>query len=111
MKRNIKPYYVLAWDVNRRTVEYYNIMTYLVDTYKENKKRKNKIFGNGNLSSFDDFKAFILDASKYQFWSRCEYEIVVGGFPPTDDKKKIDVYDQIEHNIDVITTHFMSQVL
>ena len=39
----------------------------------------------------------------YYYWSKCEWEIVVDHFPPSDNKdrfrpSKIDVWDQIELN-------------
>lgn len=111
MKKKIEPYYVLSWDFNHKNVEYYNIMTYLVDVFEEERQRKFRVFHpNGEPKTFEEFKEFILHSCRYQFWSRCEYEIVVSGFPPQDKDVKIDIYDQIEHNIDVITKHFMSQI-
>ena len=110
MKKVIEPYYVINWDFNKNTVEYYDIMPYLIREYKEEKKRKNKVFATEGFETFETCKYFILRASKYQFWSRCEYEILVSGFPPVNKQEKIDVYDQVEHNIDIITNHFMLQI-
>ena len=59
-------------------------------------------------NTFEGIKAFILKECHYQFWSRCQYEIMVDGFPESNRPEKIDVYDQIEANIDVITTIFIT---
>jgi len=48
-------------------------------------------------------KEFIVKECRYQFWSRCEYEIIISSWPNEINKKKIDVYDQIVLNIDIIT--------
>lgn len=37
------------------------------------------------------------------WWSRCEYEIILCGWPNSDTKEKQDIYKQIRMNIDIIT--------
>ena len=100
MKRNIKPYKVISWDFNHDDIEYYDIMPFLIDSYKKIKKNKPK--------TFDEIKDFIINESRYRFWSRCEYEVIITGWPKQKREVKIDIFDQIMKNIDVITTHFMS---
>lgn len=100
MKRNIKPYKVISWDFNSDNIEYYDIMPFLIDSYKKIKKNKPK--------TFDEIKEFITNESRYRFWSRCEYEVIITGWPKQKREVKIDIFDQIIKNIDVITTHFMS---
>ena len=100
MKRNIKPYKVISWDFNHDDIEYYDIMPFLIDSYKKIKKNKPK--------AFDEIKEFIINESRYRFWSRCEYEVIITGWPKQKREVKIDIFDQIMKNIDVITTHFMS---
>lgn len=38
----------------------------------------------------------------YYFWSKCEWEIILSDFPPSDrfKKKKVDVYEQVMLNWD-----------
>lgn len=100
MKRNIKPYKVISWDFNSDNIEYYDIMPFLIDSYKRIKKNKPK--------TFDEIKEFIINESRYRFWSRCEYEVIITGWPKQKREVKMDIFDQIMKNIDVITTHFMS---
>lgn len=91
---------VITWDFNTKKVEYYDIMPYLRRSWEE---------GHDNFSlTFDSIKEFILRVSRYQFWSRCQYEVVVTGFPEDGkNSQKIDVYDQIESNLDIITNLFL----
>ena len=104
MKKIIEPYYVITWDFNRDQIEKYNIMDYLINCFKGIKK-------NIDIpKTFEEYKDFILRKSKYQFWSRCEYECIVHGFPVKKNEYKLDVYEQIEMNIDVITKHFINQI-
>ena len=99
MKRNIKPYKVISWNFNHDDIEYYDIMPFLIDSYKKIKKNKPK--------TFDEIKEFIINESRYRFWSRCEYEVIITGWPKQKREVKIDIFNQIMENIDVITTHFM----
>lgn len=102
MKRNIKPYKVISWDFNHDDIEYYDIMPFLIDSYKKIKKNKPK--------TFDEIKEFIINESRYRFWSRCEYEVILTGWPKQKREVKIDIFNQIMENIDVITTHFISHL-
>ena len=102
MKRNIKPYKVISWDFNSDNIDYYDIMPFLIDSYKKIKKNKPK--------TFDEIKEFIINESRYRFWSRCEYEVIITGWPKQKREVKIDIFNQIMENIDVITTHFISHL-
>jgi hypothetical protein len=116
-------YNVILWDINRDTLEYYDVMPYFINEWKEEKKKKHKtwnldalhtgdnIKNNKMPETYDEFKKFILDKSMYQFWARCEYECIVSGWPVKKNEVKIDAYDQIKANIDVITPLFMEYAL
>lgn len=136
MKRHIEPYYVITWNFNDTEIVKYDIMPYLIDKYKERKKSRRK--NNIVPKTFDEIKEFILNESIYQFYSRCQYEVVVSPWPPSPERnddgsikiydynvygpgwgkistivfrdQKIDVHYQIKMNIDVITNHFMKQI-
>ena len=102
MKRNIKPYKVISWNFNHDDIEYYDIMPFLIDSYKKIKKNIPIIF--------DEIKQFIINESRFRFWSRCEYEVIITGWPKQKREVKIDIFKQIMENIDVITTHFISHL-
>lgn len=106
MKRVIKPYYVLSWNFNKDALEQYNIMPYLIDCYKKIKKSRRKT----TPTTFDEIKQFILDMSLYQFCSRCQYEIIITGWPKHKNEVKTDIHYQIVMNIDTITKHFMEHL-
>ena len=122
-----KKFNVIIHDINSKEFKSYNIIPYLLRCYKESKCKP---------KTFDDFKEFITKNSMYQWWSRCEYEIILGPWPYTSspseryDKKgeddieawkehwkkhlneceKIDIHYQVMMNIDVITNLFMDIV-
>lgn len=94
-------YNVLVQDFNSRKFVPYDIFPYLTNMYnREEKKPEN----------FKEFKKFIDSTARCQWWARCEYEIIVSGWPNTKDSAKIDVYYQILLNLDVITKLFMEHI-
>lgn len=106
---------VVNWDFNHDTVEYYDVFPYFVNCWKEEIERGFFIFSNQKdkgkkPETFDDFKYFIWSSAKHRFWSRCEYEVIVTGWPVQKNKVKIDVFDQIDANLDVITNLFIDYI-
>ena len=112
----IPAFYTLTWDMNRAEVENYDVMPYLVSAWKEDKARKHKIWFKSSdddtkePTTVEEWKKAILAASRYQFWARCEYEIIISEWPTEKHRVKLDVFDQINANIDVITKLFMEYV-
>ena len=43
----------------------------------------------------------------YYFWSKCEWEIILSDWPPSDTfcKEKIDVFDQVMLNWDIFVDY------
>lgn len=93
---------VINYDINRRKFKAYDIMPYLIECYKKEKKKP---------KTFEEFKDFIEKQSLYMYWSRCEYEIILVDWPCQKVEEKWDVYDQIMMNIDVITNIVMTECL
>ena len=104
MKKTLKPFNVINFEFNSGKFEADNVMPYLVNCYKKEKKNKRPI-------TFDEFKEFIKSKSMYMYWSRCEYEIILSDWPNNNHSKKIDIYWQIMNNIDVVTKVLMENVL
>lgn len=100
-----KKFHVLTWDFNRDEIEHYDVLPYFRDRLEErierNKEGEDEYFKVPK--SFDEFKKFVEDESLYQFWSRCEYEMIVHGWPVRNNDYKIDVHEQIMMNLDVIS--------
>lgn len=76
----------------------YDIMPYLLRTYKEKYK--------GTILDGSSIKEFIDKESMYQWWSRCEYEIILSDWPCQKKSEKWDIYKQIQMNIDIIADVF-----
>lgn len=111
---------VIIYNINRNIFEEYDVLPYLRDCLDEYKKRfrnykrtksyKDCIENNKPLNEYKMFprnekelKDFIIRQSKYQWWARTEYEIILKDWPSGKLEEKIDIYYQIMMNIDIIT--------
>lgn len=94
-------YRVITWNFSTDRVEHYDIMPYLYRRLEEKRKRKQIVLRDLTL---ERLKEFIDNESKYQFWARCEYEVILSSWPPRENgrKHKMDVYEQIHMNLDNI---------
>jgi len=111
-----------TFDFNSRGVEWTDLVPRFQGWYKDAKKKsKNKrppISGLYKLpTTFDEFKAFIKSWGKYEFWGRCEYEHIAISKNydhnlPVEKLRgdKVDVWDQIEANIDVFAKVLMQSL-
>lgn len=80
----------------------YDIMPYLVEQYKRIKRNKPK--------TYEEIEKFIKGTSMYQWWARCEYEILISDWPCQKYTEKWDIYKQILMNIDIIVDIFMENI-
>ena len=85
---------VFYGDINKKKVDSFDIMPFLIKKYHKNYKEDYSI------------KEFILNECKYMFAWRCEYELIVSSWPTGFFEQKYDVYDQIVENIDAIVFIF-----
>ena len=102
--KHINEYNVIVEDYNNKEFVSYDVMPYLMRCYDETKKKDKP-------KTFEEFKEFVRSKSMYQYWCRCEYEIVLNSlFSGRTKEEKIDVYFQISLNIDVVTKLLMDNV-
>lgn len=92
---------VIWHNCNLKRFEAYDVMPFFIDEY--NKARDKP-------KTFEEFSAFIKSNSRWMFWSRCQYEVVICGWPNLDIKEKWDIHRQIMMNIDIITKVLMDEV-
>lgn len=107
-----KHFYTIVYNVNSRRPEAYDVIPYILNEIKEQRKRK---YDKLIIKSNEDLKNAILRIAKYQFWARCEYEVIINEWPyqesdPMKNSCKIDVYEQIKMNIDVIVDIFKTLI-
>lgn len=117
----MKKFNVLNWDFNHDKLEYYDVLPYFRREYKErvdkfkkfsktkkyqkmNEEERNEYLKHSFVpKTLSEFKKFIMDESHYQFWGRCEYEMICEGWPVQKNSYKLDIHEQIMMNIDIIT--------
>lgn len=97
----MKSFNVIVEDINRKEFVPYDVIPYLVYCYNKAKKKPH---------TFEEFNKFIEKESQYEWWARCEYEIVLKEWPTGKLEKKIDVHEQVMMNIDIITEIVMNEV-
>lgn len=113
MERSHIPYNCLWQDFNSRKFEGYDVMPYFIrewESIKKNAKPYSEDNYRGRPQTKDELKDWLLHKSRYMYWSRCEYEIIVAGWPNTDNQAKIDIHDQVEMNIDVVLDIFIKNI-
>ena len=64
--------------------------------------------GTHKISTKEECKKFLENELRYHFWGKCEWEVIVCDWPcgetvDSSNPVKIDVWDQIKPNIDIIT--------
>lgn len=99
MKKEHVPFYVINEDFTNGVFGKHDVMPYLIGCYKETKKDERP-------KTFDECKNFIASKSRYMYWARCQYEVVLKQLIG-DKSMKIDIHWQLMHNIDVVTRIFM----
>ena len=98
-KSNNTKYNVIIYNVNLKKMVTYDVVPYFVSEYKLLKPKQKSI-----IKTFNDLKSFVKSKAFYQFWARCEYEIILSDWPPSGKiSEKWDVYDQIMLNLDFVT--------
>ena len=109
MEKKKSVFNTIAYNPNSKKFEAYDVMPYLRNCYLNEKKKRGK---NRNLpETFEQFKEFVKDNGMYQFWGRCEYEVILVDWPCQNTNRKIDVWEQIDANIDIVTELLMRDVI
>ena len=109
----MKQFNVINCDFNSKKFKSYNVIPYLVNAYndiveKHKKYPKDKYWNVPK--TFAEFKEFVKKESQYQFWARCEYEIILVDWPCQKHEEKWDVYQQIMMNLDLVTKTLMEEL-
>lgn len=96
-KVNLK-WYAICEDFNHRgNLEHYNVLEGLEEPIA-------KEIRAGHISNRAELKKWLKAELMFNYWSKCEFEIVVG-FLFSDKEHKIDVWYQLEPNLDRIVEY------
>lgn len=86
-------WYAYIENPNRRSIEEYNIFEH--GGFRQDCEKYLK-----ECNDIQSFSEKVKGSLRYYFWSRCEYEIVLTGWPCPEYTKdrKIDIYQQVMLN-------------
>ena len=90
-KKNEFHWNVMVWDINKDALVSYDVGPHFTCEYKALKKKERD---NLNISKFLD------DIARYNFWAKCEYEMICTSWPKFKNEHKLDVYEQLKINWD-----------
>ena len=95
---------VLNYNFNEKKIETFNIFRSAKFSDGIDELR------NQTWNYVEDFIEAVRSEAMYAFWSKAEYEILVGGlFAETDsDLEKISIYDQILPNIEQLARYILN---
>ena len=99
MSKKIKKIFnVLEYNFTTREISYYDVLPYFRNCWKD----KHYNFEKDEVKDKNTLKKWIEDASRYQFWARCEYEFVMGSWPFGSRKMTDDIKDFLkkDYNLD-----------
>ena len=90
-------WYVLDWDENNKIVKPINILKGLAEELAKEVK-------SGRVHNKSILREYLKTTLMYDYWSKAEYEFFISGLFG-DDCEKVDLWKQIEPNLDIITEY------
>ena len=103
-KSAIPSYNVWIWDFNHDALESYDVVPRFVESIRQYTKPK-------SLPKTKEALNEILESNvRYSFWSKCEYEMIIHGWPEQNNDQKVDVYQQLKLNWPIFLDFFWEQV-
>lgn len=97
IKRKPTPFNVIVHGYNCKGVKAHDIMPYLMNCYKETKKSKRA--WKKTPVTFEEFKQFVTDESRYMYWARCEWECLIGHWPFGSKKMTEDLVKYVREHL------------
>lgn len=98
-------WFVICEDFNGRNIRWYDIFRHygFFDDVQEAYKK--------HCDDFDAFSDAVRRSLSYYFWSKCEWEVIVGSWPSSDRvlSRKVDVFEQVDANWDVFIMYVWEQ--
>lgn len=99
----MREFNILYFDFNKTHPEPYNVLPFFRREYQDCRKKDKPV-------TKEQWTEFVKRKGQWRFWGDCNYEMIVSKWPPTEDKVKVSVWEQIEPNIDLIVDILMDEV-
>lgn len=109
MKRNKKlEWYAFYHDFNSNKLVYMNVLrSDLADNILKNIKSKSKY---RHIDSYETLKEYLKSELMYYYHSKSEFEVIVSNWSGRDMEEKIDIWYQLEPNLDRITEYVIREL-
>ena len=91
-------WYVLDWDENNKKVKPINILEGLAEELAKEVK-------SGRVHNKSILREYLKTTLMYDYWSKAECEFFISGLSSGNDCEKVDLWKQIEPNLDIITEY------
>lgn len=98
IKRSNLEWYALKYDFNSKKIVKFNVMYGIAELIRKNVKKK-------TIHDKATLKEFLKREFMYRYWSKCEHEVLISGLFNEDNAEKIDVWRQLEINLDNIVEY------
>jgi hypothetical protein len=105
--KNVKlKWNVMFYDRNKKDVVKYNILN---DNFKDELVKNIR---SKKITNYNELKEYFNKYARYCYWSKSECEMAVGDLfvKSIDDLVKVDIYYQIEMNIDNIISYLINEL-
>lgn len=103
-KATIPSYNVWIWDFNHDALEPYDVVPRFVNSLKTYYKPKDR------PKTKDALDNILLTEACYDFRAKCEYEMIIHGWPEQKNDRKVDVWQQLMLNWPIFLDFFWEQV-
>ena len=103
MKKPTFTWNVLNWDFNSDKLEVYDVGYRFVNAVDSDKLASLP----KNYAELDDY---LNSEAHYRFWAKCEYEMIITGWPQQKNEAKIDICTQLRLNWDRFVKAFWDEV-
>ena len=119
LKKKRTSFYVMVKNFNNGKVEPYDVMPSLYGgIFNQNGKlSKSRFFiydsnwKRKEITTIKDLRKYIDLHFMYCYRGKCEWEFIVSNWPPCEGSEvKIDAYEQLKPNIDLITSIVWDQI-
>lgn len=105
---------VYTEDINNCKIKIYNVFEHekfkeeIIDSF-------NKCWDKEDLINCLKFSERVKDITRYYFWGKCEWEIILSDWPSAPEgrfnKEKVSVYDQLMLNWDSFVDHIITVLI
>lgn len=101
-------FYVISHNFNTDQPVRVNVLDGLAEDIAKHIKSKPDTYKH--ISNKSDLINYLKREFQYHYWGKAEAEYFISGFRSTSKPEKLDIYYQLELNLDTIADHIITQM-